>query len=78
MDKVEAMPARRHAELPWDEAARRALDALVEAQPVLARISAAKRLRDAAERAARTAESTAVAAAHVERARTDFAGGIPA
>ena len=26
MDKVEATPARRHTELPWDEAARQALD----------------------------------------------------
>ena len=78
IDKVEATPARRHAELPWDEAARQALDALVELQPVLARISAAKRLRDAAERAARDADSEAVAPAHVARARADLAGGIPA
>ena len=49
LDKVEATPARLHRELPWDEDAERALDALVEAQPVLVRISAAKRLRDAAE-----------------------------
>ncbi len=58
MDRVEATPARaasRHQELPWDEAARAALDRLVEAQPVLVRISAAKRLRDAAEREARAA-----------------------
>ncbi|KOX44726.1 chitin deacetylase [Streptomyces purpurogeneiscleroticus] len=78
MDKVEATPARLHRELPWDEAARQALDSLVEAQPVLARISAAKRLRDAAERAARDTESAAVAPAHVARARADLAGGIPA
>jgi chlorophyllide a reductase subunit Z len=55
MDKVEATPARRHAELAWDEDAKAALDRIVEAQPVLVRISAAKRLRDAAERGARIA-----------------------
>jgi chlorophyllide a reductase subunit Z len=55
LDKVEATPARRHVELAWDEAAKAALDQWVEAQPVLVRISAAKRLRDAAERAARLA-----------------------
>lgn len=53
MDKVEATPAKPHEELPWDIEAKEKLDALVEAQPVLVRISAAKRLRDAAERAAR-------------------------
>ena len=51
LDKVEATPARRHEELPWDDAAKAALDELIDSQPVLVRISAAKRLRDAAERA---------------------------
>jgi chlorophyllide a reductase subunit Z len=53
LDKVEATPSRLHRELPWSEEARVALDRAVEAQPVVVRISAAKRLRDAAERAAR-------------------------
>ena len=53
LDAVEATPARPHRELAWDAEAKAKLDALVEAQPVLIRISAAKRLRDAAERAAR-------------------------
>ncbi len=55
LDKVEATPSRLHHELPWDEDAKRALDDIVEAQPVVVRISAAKRLRDAAERATREA-----------------------
>ena len=62
LDKTEATPARRHDELPWDTDAKAKLDALVEAQPVLVRISAAKRLRDAAERAARRAGETCVTA----------------
>ena len=54
LDKVDATPARREEELVWDDDAKTRLDLLVEQQPVLIRISAAKRLRDAAERAART------------------------
>src|SRR5215468_6741032 len=53
LDRVEATPARLAPELPWNEDAMTALDALVEQHPVLVRISAAKRLRDAAERHAR-------------------------
>jgi chlorophyllide a reductase subunit Z len=55
LDKVDATPARFHRELAWEDEARAALDELVDAQPVLVRISAAKRLRDRAERAARAA-----------------------
>jgi 3,8-divinyl chlorophyllide a/chlorophyllide a reductase subunit Z len=53
MDKVDKTPARSLTELTWDTDAKALLDSLVEAQPVLIRISAAKRLRDAAEKAAR-------------------------
>ena len=53
LDRIEATPARSHQELDWDDDAKDALDRLVDAQPVLVRISAAKRLRDAAERDAR-------------------------
>jgi chlorophyllide a reductase subunit Z len=53
LDKVDATPSRLHRELSWTDGARTALDRLVEAQPVVVRISAAKRLRDMAEQAAR-------------------------
>jgi chlorophyllide a reductase subunit Z len=53
LDAVPATPARAHRELPWSDEAKARLDELVEAQPVLIRISFAKRLRDAAEAAAR-------------------------
>jgi chlorophyllide a reductase subunit Z len=62
MDKVEATPARNEAQLTWDNDAKAKLDQLVEAQPVLIRISAAKRLRDAAERTARARAETIVTA----------------
>ena len=55
LDKVEATPARNLRELSWDAAAKSDLDAVVERAPVLVRISMAKRIRDAAERAARRA-----------------------
>jgi chlorophyllide a reductase subunit Z len=69
LDQVVATPARQHEELPWDNDARAALDRLLASQPVLVRISAAKRLRDAAERSARAAGETSVTAVHVTRAR---------
>ncbi len=55
LDKVEATPARIEREIAWESAAKARLDQLVEDQPVLVRISAAKRMRDAAESAARRA-----------------------
>ncbi len=73
MDKVEATPARRHVELAWDDDAKAALDAIVDRQPVLVRISAAKRLRDSAERAARLAGETHVALERVTRTQQEMA-----
>ncbi len=60
MDKVDPTPAKNEAELTWDADAKARLDVLVEEQPVLIRISAAKRLRDAAERTARSRGETRV------------------
>ncbi|TKD50951.1 chlorophyllide a reductase subunit Z [Sphingomonas baiyangensis] len=58
LDAVEATPARDS--IGWDDDAKQLLDAAVEAEPVLVRISAAKRIRDAAERAARRAGNARV------------------
>ena len=75
LDKVEATPSRLHKELSWDDDAKAALDRLVEAQPVLIRISAAKRLRDAAEREAQRAGEDRVTSIRVSQARAAFAEG---
>jgi chlorophyllide a reductase subunit Z len=73
MDKVEATPTRRESELIWDDAAKAALDELVERQPVLVRISAAKRLRDEAERIARFNQTGRVAESDVHTAKAELA-----
>ncbi len=52
MDKVEATPTRLEEQIPWDDEAKAVLDELVDAYPILTRISAAKQLRDKAERQA--------------------------
>jgi 3,8-divinyl chlorophyllide a/chlorophyllide a reductase subunit Z len=70
MDKVEATPVKTSVmqQRAWDADAQQALHAAVSAMPVLVQISAAKRLRDAAERAAQEAGQTQVSAAQVKRA----------
>jgi chlorophyllide a reductase subunit Z len=65
LDKVDATPARLHQELPWDDDAKAMLDEMVQAQPMLIRISAAKRLREAAEQGAREAGDRRVTASRV-------------
>ncbi|HEX8402716.1 MAG TPA: chlorophyllide a reductase subunit Z [Allosphingosinicella sp.] len=60
LDRIDPTPAR--SELVWDDAAKARLDAMIEAAPVLVRISVAKKLRDAAERGARGAGERQVTA----------------
>jgi len=74
MDKVEPTPARAIESLPWQDEARALLDELVERQPVLIRISAAKRLRDRAEREARRLGEAEVTVTCVESVRGALAG----
>jgi 3,8-divinyl chlorophyllide a/chlorophyllide a reductase subunit Z len=74
LDKVDATPSRVHRELSWDDEAKRAFDRAVDSQPVLIRISAAKRLRDAAERDARGSGRDCVTADIVARASHSLEG----
>jgi chlorophyllide a reductase subunit Z len=78
LDKVDPTPSRLHTQLPWLDDARALLDRILEEQPVLVRISAAKRLRDRAEREARSAGEAAVTAERVQRARRALTDGEPA
>ncbi|MEM9028801.1 MAG: chlorophyllide a reductase subunit Z [Pseudomonadota bacterium] len=55
LDKSAPTPTRQQSQITWTDAAKAALDRAVAAEPVLIRISAAKRMRDAAERVAREA-----------------------
>lgn len=68
LDAIEATVTRRAGEMPWAEAAQDALDRRISNEPVLVRISAAKRLRDAAEREARRENAAEVAIRHVDGA----------
>ena len=75
LDKVDATPVRNALELPWDDDAKSTLDDMIDAHPVLIRISAAKRLRDAAEREARRAGEASVSASRVSLASVVLNGG---
>jgi chlorophyllide a reductase subunit Z len=78
LDKADPTPSKLHAQLPWRDDAKALLDKILEEQPVLVRISAAKRMRDRAEREARRAGEDVVTAERVARARTALADGEPA
>jgi chlorophyllide a reductase subunit Z len=76
LDRVEATPARAVPEhAVWDEEAHRLLEDYVNSQPVLVRISAAKRLRDRIERETRRAGENRVTAAHVAAVRAEMMAG---
>jgi chlorophyllide a reductase subunit Z len=67
LDQVDATPSRLLRPLPWDDAARAELDGLVERQPYLVRISAAKQMREQAEAVARREGAEAVTRRHVRQ-----------
>jgi chlorophyllide a reductase subunit Z len=80
MDRVEATPARGVVEpsTAWQDQAHAKLRELIEHQPVLVQISAAKRLRDQAERVAREAGEDEVHECHVQAAGQALGLGEPA
>lgn len=85
MDAVSATPTKSHsdssahrnaAQLTWSDAAQQAYEQFVEQQPVLVRISAAKRLRDASEKAARESGKSTVSIHEVDRALASNEAGV--
>jgi chlorophyllide a reductase subunit Z len=68
LDRVEATPTKLAAEVfTWEDGAQAELEAHLERQPFLVRISAAKRLRDQVEQNARLAGETRISTALVQR-----------
>ncbi len=75
LDKTEASLAKAHRELTWSMEAQNALGRILETYPVITRISAAKRLRDAAEKNARVDGLEEVNIQCLDRARLSLVTG---
>ncbi len=80
LDKVDPTPSRLSDEpaRTWDDEAQQLLGEFVENEPVLVQISAAKRLRDRAERDAKRAGEARVTATRVAASRDAIRQGEPA
>jgi chlorophyllide a reductase subunit Z len=80
LDRVDPTPARINESdsCPWDDEAQALLNEIVAAEPVLVQISAAKRLRDRAERDARKAGERRVSLERMERTRDALRAGVAA
>lgn len=69
MDTADATLSKIERTVSWEPEASRFLDECVETYPVLARISAAKTLRDSSEECARLSDAETVTSDHVKQAR---------
>ena len=78
LDQVEPTHARSHSRLLWQNEAQSLMRRLVAQQPVLVQISAAKQLRDRAERLSREHGEEEVSPSHVEQARQALGWGVAA
>jgi chlorophyllide a reductase subunit Z len=80
LDRIEATLTRTREDrpLPWEAEAQQLLARLVQDQPVLVQISAAKRLRDRAESEARRAGDSRVTPARVDAAHLALRHGAVA
>ncbi|MFK8042010.1 chlorophyllide a reductase subunit Z [Congregibacter sp.] len=67
LDQIDATPSRLNEELVWAHEAETLLEQQLEREPVLLRISVAKRLRDAAEQRARAAGTDQVTVEHLDK-----------
>ena len=78
LDQTEPTHARGSSQQDWQPQAQQLMTQLVSQQPVLVQISAARRLRDQAERLARQAGDEQVGASHVEAAGREMGWEVTA